>query len=157
MYNLRCDEIFKKNQPSIKAVFETFHTGAKQFMTVDDCENMVKKTGIKLDRGESKMIILYCESLQTRIDTLSNLEVMQKMIYIEFVCFLARLAHEVYAGTKQEDWGLHLKVDSILTPIFEEYGEQKIFSFAGEEGEDEEDSDEDGDKMGSGDDDDMDN
>jgi len=100
MYNLKCDEIFRKNEAPLKAVFETFHTPAKKFLTCDDCLTMIKKTGIKLDLGESKLMILYCESLQTRIDTLSKLEVMQEMRYIEFVCFIARLSHEIYAGTK---------------------------------------------------------
>jgi len=39
------------------------------------------------------------------------------MKYVEFIVFIARVAHEVYKNTKQENIGLHLKIDKILKPL----------------------------------------
>jgi enoyl reductase-like protein len=46
MYNLRVEEIIKKNEPSIKAVFETYHTPAKKFVTIEDIEKFISKCEI---------------------------------------------------------------------------------------------------------------
>ena len=145
MYNLECDEIFRKNEPPIKAVMENFFTPAKKFLNVDDTKAIIKKADLNLN--ENKIIIYYAESLMTRIDTLSDLSVMQQMKYVEFLCFISRIAHELYKGTKQESIGLHFKIDAIMTPIFDAYNEHKLFSFKegaeeGEEGEDDDDDEE---------------
>lgn len=85
----------------------------------------------------------------TRIDTLSDLSVMQKMIYVEFLCFFARIAHQLYEGTKQEGQGLHIKIDMLMTPIFDAYQQSKQFSFKVEGGDADEDNDDDDDSAGS--------
>ena len=68
----------------------------------------------------------------SRIDTLSDLTVMHKMIYVEFLCFLSRVAHNVYETTKYSKLGLHLKVDLIFTKLFDTYQLVKTFSFKDE-------------------------
>lgn len=51
------------------------------------------------------------------------------MKYVEFIVFIARIAHEVYLGTKQEGIGLHLKCDKVLKPLLEQVNAEQIFSF----------------------------
>jgi len=100
------------------------------------------------------MIIYYAESLMTRIDTLSDLSIMQQMRYVEFLCFIARIAHQIYDGTKQESQGLHIKIDMIMTPLFDAFQQTKLFTFkadGGDEDEDDNDDDDSGSKSGSDD------
>jgi len=98
MYNLKCDEIFRKNEAPIKGIMENFFTPAKKFLNVEDCKAIIKKADFNLN--ENKVIIWYAESLMTRIDTLSDLSVMQQMRYVELLCFISRIAHEIYKGSK---------------------------------------------------------
>lgn len=51
------------------------------------------------------------------------------MKYIEFIVFIARLAYEVFKGTKQEGIGLHLKCDKVLPPLLDTINATIIFSF----------------------------
>jgi len=39
------------------------------------------------------------------------------MKLIEFVVFIARVAHELYKHSKQESKPLHLKIDHVLGPL----------------------------------------
>jgi len=106
----------------------------------------------ELNINDNKMVIYYAESLQTRLDTLSDLSVMKKMNYVELLCFISRIAHEIFKESKQENLGLHLKIDQILTPIFAEYKITKLFTFK-EEADGEgvgDDSESDGSDGGSG-------
>ena len=41
------------------------------------------------------------------------------MKLVEFLVFIARLAHEIFHGTKHDDKPLHIKVDRILGPLLE--------------------------------------
>jgi hypothetical protein len=34
MYNLKCDEIFRKNEIPLKAICETFYTPAKKYLNI---------------------------------------------------------------------------------------------------------------------------
>lgn len=131
MYNLKCDEFFRKNEPVFKRIMENFFTPNKRFLTSEDALKIVhdaKITGI----SDNKILVIYAESLMSRIDTLSDLSVMQQMRYVELICFVPRLAHEVYQEGKNVDAPLHLKIDMLTNQIFEAYNEQKLFSFKDE-------------------------
>ena len=81
------------------------------------------------------------------------------MKYVEFICFLSRIAHELYKGTKQENLALHNKIDQAINPLFDAYNEHKLFTFreaAGEGGDDEEEDGDDDDAEKSGDEEEMD-
>jgi len=76
----------------------------------------------------------------TRVDTMSDLSVLQQMKYVEFIVFIARLSYEIYKGTKQEGIGLHLKSDKVLPPLLDTVNAAIVFSFK-EDDADEESSD----------------
>lgn len=133
MYTLKCDELFRKNEEPIKQLEEPFFTPAKKFLTIQDVIKVAEKSEIKV--SQVKLTAFYAESLSTRIDTLTDLSVMQQMKHVEFICWISRLAHEVYLETKLNKLGLHLKVDLLLTKIFEKHGLTKNFSFKEELGD----------------------
>ena len=105
---------------------------------MEECFKTCRKAGIVI--SESKINECYVESMMTRVDTMSDLSVLQQMKYVEFIVFIARLAYEIYRDTKQEGIGLHLKCDKTLPPLLETVGATIVFSFK-EDDADEESSD----------------
>ena len=64
------------------------------------------------------------------------------MSYVEFIVFIARVSHESYKGSKNEDkLMLHQKIDNCLGPLLSFIGAEKQFSFKQEgDGSDDETS-----------------
>ena len=92
---------------------------------------MLKKADLNV--SDFRLAPCYAESMMSRIDTMSDMSVLQQMKYVEFLVFICRVAHEVYIGTKQEPIGLHLKIDAVLDPLLEYVGLKKLFSFKTED------------------------
>ena len=70
MYNLKVDEIFRKNLPNIQKLFETFLTPNKRYITLEECTKLLKKSDIHI--SDLRMNPCYAESMMSRIDTLSD-------------------------------------------------------------------------------------
>ena len=85
----------------------------------------------------------------SRVDTLSDLSILQQMKYVEFIVFIARIAHEVFIGTKNEGMNLLNKYDKILQPLLDTVGVQQIFKVVDEDAGDSESSEEDNDDSNS--------
>ena len=66
----------------------------------------------------------------SRVDTMKDLRMAKQMRYVEFLVFIARIAHEIYSSTKQESMELADKIESILDPLLETASLVKIFSFS---------------------------
>ena len=127
MYNLKCDEIFKKNESVIVKLFDSHLNPNKKFITLDEIRTLLKKADLNVN--DMRVSPCYAESMMSRIDTLSDLSSLQQMKYVEFIVFIARVAHEVYKNTKQEDIGLHIKIDKILKPLLSTIYVEQLFSF----------------------------
>ena len=67
-------------------------------MTPDECVLLVKKAALNLT--DAKLINCYVESLMSRVDTMKDLRMAKQMRYVEFLVFIARIAHEIYISTK---------------------------------------------------------
>jgi hypothetical protein len=76
---------------------------------------MIKKAGLKID--DMKISSIYAESMMSKIDTMRNISSQLQMKHVEFLVFIARVAHEEYIGTESEKLGLHLKIDMVLKPL----------------------------------------
>ena len=98
MYNLKCDEIFKKNESVIMKLFESHLNPNKRFITLEECRTLLKASDMNIN--DFKVSPCYAESMMSRIDTLSDLSSLQQMKYVEFIVFIARVSHEVFKGTK---------------------------------------------------------
>ena len=133
MYNLKVDEIFKKNEGVITKLYETFLNPNKRFITLEECTKLLKQADLNVN--DSRVSPCYAESMMSRIDTLSDLSSLQQMKYVEFLVFIARVSHEVYIKTKQEHLGLHLKIDAVLGKLLESQYLTKTFTFKAEDGE----------------------
>lgn len=98
MYNLKCDEILKKNESVIKILFESYLNPNKKYVTLEECRKLLKKADLNV--SDFRVAPCYAESMMSRIDTMSDMSVLQQMKYIEFLVFICRVSHEVYIGTK---------------------------------------------------------
>lgn len=98
MYNLKCDDIFKKNEPVIRKLFDSFLNPSKKYVTLEECTKLLKKADLNIN--DYKVSPCYTESMMSRIDTLSDMSVLQQMKYVEFLVFIARVSHEAFIGTK---------------------------------------------------------
>ena len=75
MYTLKCNEIFKNNDESIRKLFETYLNPSKKYVTMDDCRSLLKKANLKVN--DYKVSPCYTESMMSKIDTLSDLSTLQ--------------------------------------------------------------------------------
>ena len=133
MYNLKCDEILKKNEVVLKKLYESFTNPNKKYVTLEECRKLLKKADLNVN--DHRVSPVYAESMMSKIDTMSDMTVLQQMKYVEFLVFICRVSHEIYIGTKQEDIGLHLKIDAVLDPLLSQIGMKKQFTFKVEEEE----------------------
>ena len=65
---------------------------------MEEAFKLCRAAGIMIN--EYKINACYVECLMSRPDTLSDLTVLQQMKYVEFIVFIARVAHENFQGTK---------------------------------------------------------
>jgi hypothetical protein len=100
LYNLKCDEFWKRNQAPTLKLFESYLNPTKRYVTMEECFKTCRKAGVQI--SENKINECYAESMMTRVDTMSDLSVLQQMKYVEFIVFIARLAFEIYRDTEQE-------------------------------------------------------
>lgn len=75
LYNLRCDEFWKKNEPCVKKLFDSFLNPTKKYITMEEAFKMCRKAAI--NAPEYRINACYVESLISKIDTLSDLSVLQ--------------------------------------------------------------------------------
>lgn len=75
MYNLKCDEVFRKNEPVIAKLFESHTNPNKKFITLDECRTLLKASDMNVN--DYKVSPCYAESMMSRIDTLSDLSSLQ--------------------------------------------------------------------------------
>ena len=122
------DEIFRKNNAVLKKLYEQSHLASSKFISPEECILIAKKAALNLT--DQKLTNCYVESLMSRVDTMKDLRMAKQMRYVEFLVFIARIAHEIYSSTKQESMELADKIESILDPLLETASLVKIFSFS---------------------------
>lgn len=71
MYNLKCDEIFKRNEGVINKLYESHLNPNKKYITLEECRTLLKKADLNIN--DTKVSPCYAESMMSRIDTLSDL------------------------------------------------------------------------------------
>lgn len=115
MYNLKVDEIFKKNEIVIKAFFEKFLTPNKKYINLEEITSILKEADLKIH--ENRINPCYAESMMSKIDTMSDLSSLEQMKYVEFLVFISRVSFEIYKTHPKHYWGCHLKIDRVLDAI----------------------------------------
>lgn len=69
-YNEKTNEILKKNETLIRKVYDTFVHPKKQWVTLDECRQLVKRVGLQV--AEMQVGPIYAESLMLIIDTMRD-------------------------------------------------------------------------------------
>ena len=90
-YNVKTNEILKKNEPLIKRLYAGFCHSKKSWITMDECRGYVRKLGLKI--SELFVGAIYAESMMTIQDTIRDPMRVNQMRYVEFIVFLCRIAH----------------------------------------------------------------
>ena len=70
MYNLKVDEIFKKNEAPITKLFESYLNPNKKFVTLEECAKLLRDANLGIN--DMRVSPCYAESMMSRIDTLSD-------------------------------------------------------------------------------------
>ena len=61
---------------------------------------------------------------------MKDIQLVCQMKYVEFLLFICRLAHELYAGTKEgKELQLYEKIENLLDPLLATVRLKKIFSY----------------------------
>lgn len=63
MYNLKTDEILRKNEALIKQIQEPYFNTAKKFIIIDDCRKMLAKAELTGKININKITTFFAESL----------------------------------------------------------------------------------------------
>lgn len=114
-YNVKVNELLKKNEPVIKKVYDSYTHAKKKFIRYDECKEYIR--GIEFSKyGLSDRVVgtIFAESMQTMIDTIGGKEKLSEMRYTEFLVFLVRIAYESYRNTPYETEHMYLKLEKRL-------------------------------------------
>lgn len=76
-YNVKVNEILKKNEKVIKLVYDQFTHAKKKFVRMDECQQVVRKAEIIVETtrapiADKQVGVIYAESMQTLIDTITD-------------------------------------------------------------------------------------
>ena len=126
-YNIKTNEILKKNETKIRYLYESFTNPKKKHVTMPECQAFVRK--VNLNISEMMVGALYAESMMTIIDTIRDLQRPNYMKYVEFIVFLCRISHEHFAKTEHADELLYLKLDHLMPSFLSYVSQQPQFLF----------------------------
>lgn len=74
-----------------------------RYIDMEAVQKIIKKSNLNIT--VQKVNLCYNESLMSRLDPSKDLSLAYQMRYVEFVVFVARIAHQLYRGTKEEKLG----------------------------------------------------
>ena len=126
-YNIKTNEILKKNEAPLKKVYDSFTHSSKRYIRIDECQTLVRKVGLKV--SEMQVGAIYAESMMTILDTISDRERNNKMMFVEFLVFLCRIAHEHYESTPYKGELNYLKLDHLMPAILNVFNLTPAFLF----------------------------
>ena len=69
-YNVKTNEILKKNEPNIERLYKSFTHAKKRYVTLQECQAFVRKLNLKC--SEMMVGAMYAESMMTIIDNMSD-------------------------------------------------------------------------------------
>jgi len=108
-YNVKVNEILKKNEVPIGKIYSSFTHSKKKYVTLAECREYIKKVGMEV--SDMQLGPIFAESMCTLIDTIRDRQKCDAMRYTEFLVFLCRVAYEHYRGTHYENEMLYLKLE----------------------------------------------
>lgn len=98
-------------------------------MTVKDAIELVNTKG-ELRFLDRQVIKQFGLSKMPHMDAINNPEFPSRMVFVEFLEFLGRIAFEIFRDhDKMRDEPLHLKIDALFTKLFKIVKYPKSFSF----------------------------
>ena len=70
VYNVKTNEILKKNENLLRRIYETFTHAKKRWIVMPECQSYVRKMGLNV--SENMVGAIYAESMMTIIDTIRD-------------------------------------------------------------------------------------
>lgn len=149
LYNTECHLLFHKNETELKKVFNHFTHGQKKQLNGKDVIELINNK-TKLNVPDKSIMLSYGSSKMSCINLAESYEQQRKMLYVEFIEFLGRVAKEKYGESlrkmeagdepkfspreeeeEEEMPGeeLYWKLDTLLTKIFKAFTKKMKFSY----------------------------
>jgi hypothetical protein len=69
-YNVKVNELLKKNEPVLKKVYESYTHAKKKYILFSECKEYIVKTELPI--SQLMVGVIFSESMQTLIDTISD-------------------------------------------------------------------------------------
>ncbi len=126
-YNVKVNEILKKNEGVIKKIYDLYTHAKKKFVTLPECRELIRKAGLNVSDMQCGPI--YAESMCMILDTIIDQTRPNQMKYVEFLIFFCRIAYEHYRGTPYENEMMHLKIEHTLPMLTAVINTQPQFLF----------------------------
>lgn len=114
-YNVKTNEILKKNEPQITKLYKSFCHSKKSWLTLEDVRVYVRSLGFRI--SELYVGAIYSESMMTIVDTIRDPSRVNQMTYVEFIVFLCRICHEHYEKSQYKKEPLYIKLDHMMERI----------------------------------------
>ena len=113
----------------LKKLFGLYTHGQKRYMTVKDSVDLINLKS-EMRFLEKQVIKQYGLSKMIHVDAINNPEFPYRMVFVEFLEFIGRIAFEVFKDhEKMKNEPLHLKIDALFTKMFKVVKFQKAFTF----------------------------
>jgi hypothetical protein len=129
LYTEEVNELLVRNEMGLKKLFGLFTHGQKRYLTVKDAIELVNTKG-ELRFLDRQVIKQFGMSKMPHVDAILNPEFPSRLVFVEFLEFLGRIAFELFRDhEKMKEEPLHLKYDALLTRLFKLVKFPKAFTF----------------------------
>ena len=129
LYTEEVNDILTRNEVGLKKLFGLYTHGQKRYMTVKDSVDLINLKS-EMRFLEKQVIKQYGLSKMIHVDAINNPEFPYRMVFVEFLEFIGRIAFEVFKDhEKMKNEPLHLKIDALFTKMFKVVKFQKAFTF----------------------------
>jgi len=113
LYTVEVNDVLHTNQAIIKRVYDSYLTTSKKFFTMADA------TDLFAAKSECAMLpkdVMYCYGMSKMTVPLENGEIVKydRLLFVEFLEMIGRVADFKFKGTELEDIALDKKIEEIL-------------------------------------------
>jgi len=106
MYNKKVNTFFRKNEQAIKSLFDAFCVDdLRRAGTLDECQKLIADSRLPLSPVDVQTI--FCDSMMSRIDVLSEQNQLKELSWSEFLVFIATISNVCSPDCNK---GLHAKI-----------------------------------------------
>lgn len=119
LYTTEVNDLLNANLPLLRRVYEQYQTLTRKVMSYNDAVNLFHS---RSDCQISEKEVLYCFGMSKMTVPFENEDTdaakYDKLLFVEFLEMIGRVAEYKFRGTELENLGLDKKIEEILDNIF---------------------------------------